>query len=634
MSTPREILKKYWAYRDFRPLQEEVISSALDGKDTLALMPTGGGKSLCYQVPALVKDGVCLVVSPLIALMKDQVFQLQKRKIPAAAIYSGMRYRDMDRLFDNAVYGQLKILYLSPERLVTELARERIKKMSVNLLAVDEAHCISQWGYDFRPSYLEIANIRSLIPDTPIMAVTATATPEVVDDIQEKLLFTKKSVFQKSFERKNLAYVVLQEENKEAKLLDLIRKINGSGIVYARNRRSTKEYTQFLQKNGIRADFYHAGLSTPIRSAKQEAWMRNQLKIMVATNAFGMGIDKANVRLVVHMDLPDSLEAYFQEAGRAGRDGHKAYAVLLYHEADKQSLTWHYENSFPSIDEVKQVYRALGSYFQLATGSGMGESFDFDLSSFTKNFKFEIFRTYSCLKILEQSGWLVLSDAVFIPSTLQIAVKKEQLYDYQLKNRALDPIIKTVLRSYQGAFSHPVKIDESQLARFLKISRAQLVQAFTKMQSEEIISYNPQKDKPQLVFLQPRVDSNNLILDQKLYNFRKKRYLARITQAINYAENPQCRSHQLLKYFGETDTQTCGMCDVCLGRTDSDLSDEEFQRYKTKIKRILLKDRLSLEELVDSFGSHRQAKVLKTLEFLMDERMVEKYGDKLVWIDE
>ena len=480
MAKAVDILKQYWGYDSFRPLQDEIIESVLDGKDTLALMPTGGGKSICFQVPALCREGVCIVISPLIALMKDQVFQLQKRNIPAAAIYSGMRYKDIDRLLDNAVYGNIKLLYLSPERLVTELARERIKKMNVNLLAVDEAHCISQWGYDFRPPYLQIAEIREFIPDTPILAVTATATKEVVEDIQQKLEFKDGAVFQKSFERKNLAYVVLSEENKPQKALDILQKVKGSAVVYSRNRRGTKEVANYLRKNGINADFYHAGLSTALRTKKQEDWIQGKLKVMVSTNAFGMGIDKADVRSVVHMDLPDSLEAYFQEAGRAGRDGKKSFAVLLYNEADKKNLLWSYENSFPEIEEVKRVYAALGSYLQLAIGSGLGGSFDFEIERFVKNFRFDLLKTYSCLKILEQSGYIVLSDAVFIPSTIKIRVNKEVLYDYQLKNRSLDIIIKTILRTYHGALSHHTKIDESQLARFLKITRVQLSQGLKK----------------------------------------------------------------------------------------------------------------------------------------------------------
>ena len=633
MKQPKDILKKYWGYDSFRPLQEEIINSVLDDIDTLALMPTGGGKSICFQVPALCKEGVCIVISPLIALMKDQVFQLKKRNISAAAIYSGMRYKDIDRLFDNAVYGGLKLLYLSPERLVTDLAIERIKKMNVNLIAVDEAHCISQWGYDFRPPYLQIAEIRELIPNAPILAVTATATKEVVEDIQQKLEFRSGKVFQKSFERKNLAYVVLEEENKEKKLLSILQNVKGSAVVYVRNRRGTKDVANLLRSKGINANFYHAGLSSKARSAKQEAWIEGKLRVMVSTNAFGMGIDKADVRSVVHMSLPDSLEAYFQEAGRAGRDGKKSYAVLLYNESDKSKLLWSYKNSFPEISEIKRVYNALGSYLQLAIGSGFGKSFDFDITAFTKNFKLDLLRTFSCLKILEQAGWIVLSDAVFIPSSIKIIVNKEQLYEYQIKNRSLDLIIRTILRTCHGVLTHFVGIDESIMSRFLKIPREQLTKAFQKMQADNILKYNQQKDKPQIIYLQARVDTSNLLIDQKLYAFRKKRYLERINKAIAYAEDDKCRNQSLLNYFGERNVIPCGICDVCLGRTKTELPADEFERYKEKIKKMLQKEKLSLEELVDSFSSNRHPIVLKTLEFLLDENIIAKEGLTLVWVE-
>ncbi|MEM8907342.1 MAG: ATP-dependent DNA helicase RecQ, partial [Bacteroidota bacterium] len=408
-ATALQVLQKYWGYEQFRPTQGEVIESVLAGQDTLALLPTGGGKSICFQVPALVQEGLCIVVSPLIALMKDQVQNLQKRGIPAAAIYSGMHRKDIDRILDNAVYGGLKLLYLSPERLGTELAIERIKKMKVNLLAIDEAHCISQWGYDFRPAYLQIVAIRAHLPQTPVLAVTATATQRVVIDIQEQLDFREGQFFQQSFLRSNLAYVVLNEERKLEKLLDILTKVKGSGVVYVRSRKKTLEIAQFLQRKNISATHYHAGLGTPLRSTKQDAWINDQVRIMVATNAFGMGIDKADVRIVVHLDLPNSLEAYFQEAGRAGRDGKKSFAVLLTNAGDARYLEKNFELTFPALEEVRRVYQALSSYFQLAIGSGLGESFDFDLQDFATIYQLEALKTYNCLKILEQAGVLVLT---------------------------------------------------------------------------------------------------------------------------------------------------------------------------------------------------------------------------------
>lgn len=630
-NSPHHILKQYWGYDQFRPLQEEIIMSVLEGKDTLALLPTGGGKSICFQVPALCNEGTCLVISPLIALMKDQVANLRKVGISAAAIFSGMPYKDIDITLDNAAHGHYKFLYVSPERLKTELMQERLKRMNINLLAVDEAHCISQWGYDFRPSYLEIASIREWIPDTPVIALTATATPEVVEDIQEKLLFKSQKVFEQSFERKNLAYAVLQDEGKEEKLLDILKKVPGTAIVYVRSRRRTKELAWVLGRNKISADYYHAGLSPEEREKKQEAWKEGKIRVMISTNAFGMGIDKANVRLVVHTDLPESLEAYFQEAGRAGRDGQKAYAVLLYDQNDRKRLEQNYKNAFPPIAEVKSVYQALGSYFQLATGAGEGNSYDFDVIDFSKNYQFEPLKTFNCLKILEQSGWIVLTEAIFIPSTLKILVSKEKLYDYQIRNPKMEIILKSILRSYQGAFMHFIKIREKQLAKFLKIPVNQLVKALELLQQEGILQYNPQKDQPQIIFVRERANAGNLDIDEKLYHFRKKQHKERMEIAIQYAEKPICRSKQLLAWFGQKDAHQCGICDVCTGRTKTDLEEEDFERYRQKIEIMLNREHLSLEDIVESFNPRRAAAVLKSIEYLMDEGFIEKEGDKFKW---
>ena len=626
LPSPLAVLQQYWGFDSFRPMQDQIIASALDGQDTLALLPTGGGKSICFQVPALCQDGICIVVSPLIALMKDQVYNLKKRAIAAEAIYSGMHYRDIDRILDNCVYGQVKLLYLSPERLGTELAIERIKQMKVNLLAIDEAHCISQWGYDFRPPYLKIAEIRELIPNTPILALTATATPEVVRDIQDKLAFRKDLLFQKSFERKNLSYSVLQEEGKDGKLLDILKKVKGSGLVYVRNRRKTKEIAHFLYNKGIKADYYHAGLRPEDRSKKQDAWINNQTRIMVCTNAFGMGIDKPDVRVIVHMDLPDSLEAYFQEAGRGGRDGQKSYAVLLYNQSDKARLEKNFELSFPPIEDIRRVYRALGSYFQLAIGAGEGQSFDFDIIQFCQNFQLDIIPTFNALKILEKEEWIILTDAVFIPSSLKILVSKEDLYDYQLRNPKMDRVIKTILRTYQGAFSHSIQLRENQLARFLKLSRTQLGQALHKMAKDQIVRYDPQKDIPQIFFSKERIRAEDLTIDQSRYHFLKNRQLERIKKAVAYAEDPICRSKQLLSYFGETGMSNCGICDVCLGRTKADLNASDFEAYKRKIERLLQKEQLTIEEVVESFSPKRENQVIRAMEYLLDEGYIDKEG--------
>lgn len=623
MPTPLEVLKQYWGYEQFRPMQEDIIQSVLGGTDTLALMPTGGGKSICFQVPALCQEGICVVISPLIALMKDQVESLKKRGISAAAVYSGMNYRDIDRIFDNCVYGDIKFLYLSPERLLTDIAIERIPKMKVNLLAVDEAHCISQWGYDFRPPYLQIAQMRERLPQTPVLALTATATADVVTDIQEKLAFRKGKVFQKSFARDNLAYVVLHEEGKTQKLVEILQKVPGPGVVYARNRRKTKELALMLQQHGIRADYYHAGLTPQERSDKQDAWIHNHTRVIVSTNAFGMGIDKPDVRVVVHMDLPDSLEAYFQEAGRAGRDEKKAYAVLLYHVTDKINLEKQFELAFPSLQEIRQVYRALGSFYQLAIGSGQLESYDFDLLKFTETYKLDAAKTLSCLKVLEQAGWLSLSEAVYIPSTIRILVNKDELYDYQLKHPRLDRILKAVLRSYQGAFTGDISLREGQLANFLDIKVVDLSKALELMHKDGILHYVPQKDQPQLVFLQERVDASNMSIDHKMYEFRKKRQEARIKSAIAYAETPECRNRQLLAYFGEKDAPACGKCDVCLGRKQSTLSTLEFESYSGQILHILEEGPKTAEELINRIGSGKKEMVLQTLEYMVDEGVVE-----------
>ncbi len=631
ITKPPQILKKYWGFDVFRPLQLEIIQSVLDGKDTLALLPTGGGKSICFQVPALCQEGICIVISPLIALMKDQVFNLRKRDIPAAAIYSGMHSKEIDRIFDNCVYGTNKLLYLSPERLITDLAQERLRQMKVNLLAVDEAHCISQWGYDFRPPYLEIAEIRELLPNIPVLALTATATREVVNDIQDRLQFKSKNVFQKSFSRSNLSYVVLNEEGKFDKLLDILQKVKGSGVVYVRNRRKTKEIAQFLLQKGISADFYHAGLQPDERSDKQDAWIANKTRIMVSTNAFGMGIDKPDVRMVVHMELPDSLEAYFQEAGRVGRDGKKAYAVLLYNQNDKLSLEKNYELAFPELDEIRRVYQALGSYYQLANGAGKGISYDFDIISFTKNFQLEPIKTLNALKALEQAGWLTLNEAVFTPSSLQVKVTKEELYDYQLRHPKLDPVLKTILRSYQGAFGNFINIREAQIAGILKVDTGDLIRALELLHKDNIIEYLPKTDKPQLTFLEERVEAAALTIDYDLYRFRKTRHWDRIQKAIAYAENQVCRSRQLLNYFGEQNDQDCGVCDVCLARKKAELTNADFDVMKSKIQEWTAADGLLPETIVKKFPSNLQDKALQVLNYLMDEGFLTQESGKLKW---
>ncbi|MBK6904285.1 MAG: RecQ family ATP-dependent DNA helicase [Saprospirales bacterium] len=625
-------MKQYWGFESFRPLQESIIDSVLAGRDTLALLPTGGGKSLCYQVPALCRPGITLVISPLIALMKDQVEQLKARNVPAAAIFSGMPYPEIDRVFDQAIYGNLKLLYLSPERLTTEMALERIGRMSVNLLAVDEAHCISQWGYDFRPAYLNIASIREALPEAPVLALTATATPEVVADIQEKLRFPAPNLFQKSFVRSNLIYAVLKEENKVGKLEEMLKKVPGSAVVYVRNRRKTQEIALQLQRLGLSASHYHAGLDPEERSKRQDDWMKGLVRAMVCTNAFGMGIDKPDVRLVAHLDLPDSPEAYFQEAGRGGRDEKKAFAILLYDDSDLQLLEENFIKSFPALPEIRRVYQALGSYYQLALGAGAGESFNFDLVTFAKTYRFLPGQVLASLKVLEQAGWLTISDAVYIPGSFFFRVSREDLYDYQLKNQPVELILKTLLRTYTGAFQQHVAIREEQVARFLRMEKPALVQALQTFQREGIIDYRPARDAPQLTFLQDRVDARHMQIDRQWYEFRKKRARARVDQMKAYVTEPVCRSQQLVTYFGEKEAKPCGACDVCRGRTRPEPSGREFAGIREKIRKFLLESPMDEKELTRKFAGKEKGLVPAVLSYLLDEAWVELHEGRLYWV--
>ncbi len=633
VASPNTILKQFWGYDSFRPLQEEIINAVLDGQDTLALLPTGGGKSICFQVPTLCKDGICIVISPLIALMKDQVANLRSRKIKAEAIYSGMSKSNIDRILDNCKFGDIKFLYVSPERLKTDLALTRISQMKVSLIAVDEAHCISQWGYDFRPSYLEISEIRALFPDVPVLALTATATEKVVIDIQEKLEFKKANLMQKSFQRDNLWYVVVQEENKRKKLLEILQKIPGSGIVYTRSRKKTVEIAKVLQHYNITADYYHAGLTNDQRTKKQEDWISDKTRIIVSTNAFGMGIDKPNVRIVVHMDLPDSIEAYFQEAGRAGRDEVQSYAALLYNDEDRVKLERNFENSYPPSEEIRRVYRALGNYYQMAIGSGMGRSLDFHLQEFINRFNFEPLPTYNALKILESNGYISISESVSIHAKVKVKVSKDVLYDFLLKNKKYEIVIKAILRVYQGAFEYPVNVDEHKLSKFMKMDKRVLVQRFEELHKFNIIYYTAAKNKPQLTYLLPRENADDLMLDFQRLKFLKERYRENINAIIRYAEEGTCRQVQLLNYFGE-DVEKCGTCDICRSIRVEGMTSEEGLRLKNKIKRMLLKEPLTHNEIVESFHTKTNAKVVNLLTYLIDEGFIQNDQDNLTWTDE
>ena len=605
----------------------------LQGRDTLALMPTGGGKSICYQVPALARDGVCLVVSPLIALMKDQVDQLNAKKIKAFAIYSGMHYNEIEVALNNAVYGDAKLLYVSPERLATPHFREVLQQMNVNLLAVDEAHCISQWGYDFRPPYLRIAEIRSIIPEVPVLAVTASATPDVVDDIQEKLQFKEKHLIRQSFERENLAYVVLHDENKNGRVVNMFKKVAGSAIVYAGTRRRTYEFARLLQKNGISADHYHAGLSTKERSNKQQNWMKGTTRVMVATNAFGMGIDKPDVRIVAHIDLPGSIEAYFQEAGRAGRDLKKSWAVLLYHDADLLDIEKQFDSSFPEMETIRRVYQALGNYLKLAVGSGENMSFDFEIADFSHQYGFDPLIAYNALKFLEKEGYLILSEGVHNPPKIHFRLHGEDLYRFRVEHPKLDGFVKLLLRLYTGLFSEYKKISLKEISKKSSISPEEAAKKLIELDHFEVLNYIPPKNKPQLIMTIERIDAKDLFISKENYALRKKSARKRLNALKGYLESTRtCRSIFLLKYFGESDDQRCGQCDVCLERNKAQLSKLEFDNILTQIKPLLKESPQKPEYLINSIKNTNPDKCRRVIEWLLDNDKITYTPDKeLIW---
>jgi len=630
--TIRQILIKYWGFSDFRPMQEEIINSVLQGRDTLGLMPTGGGKSLTFQVPGLKMEGVAIVITPLIALMKDQVESLKRKGIKAGAVYSGMTLREIDITLDNCVYGDIKFLYVSPERLRTDIFVERLKRMKVSLLVVDEAHCISQWGYDFRPAYLQIAEIRELLPDVPVLAVTGTATPEVVDDIQEKLAFRQKNVFKLSFARENLIYAVISAEDKNRKLSQVVRRIKGSGIIYVRNRRKTKQIADWLNAGGIRAHFYHAGLSAELRDRKQNDWMRNRVQVMVATNAFGMGIDKPDVRYVIHFDIPDSPEAYYQEAGRGGRDGKIAYAVIIHDDNDVKNLKRNFEDSFPPIKSIKAVYDALGNYFQLAYGSGKDESFDFVLSDFIKMYNLQPLPAYSALKFLEKESYIFLSDSVNTPSKLFFAADKEEVYRYQVKNPKMGRLIDVLIRSYSGLFTDFVAIDETVIAQRLKTSPLAIENALKILQRHGLVDYVPRSGKPKIIFNTERLDSRDLIFSKNTYEKLKENAAKRLDAILRYIDNnTKCRNLLLMEYFGETDAKRCGKCDVCKARNKLALSEMEFDNIINSIKPALRQKEMSVGEINEKFPDINEKHLVSVLRWLLDTEKITLKNNLYSW---
>jgi len=621
---PLSILKKYWGFDAFRPVQEEIIQSVLEGKDTLALLPTGGGKSICFQVPALAKDGLCLVISPLIALMKDQVENLNKKNIPALSLHSGMSFLQVKKILQNAMHGNFKFLYVSPERLESRLFLEYLPALNVNLVAVDEAHCISQWGYDFRPPYLRIANLREQLDEVPILALTASATREVQDDICNNLRFSKPHhVFRKSFARPNLSYSAFNQSSKENKLINILKNVEGSGIVYCKSRKRTKQVADLLNMNNINADHYHAGLDAGTRVEKQENWIKNKTRIITCTNAFGMGIDKADVRVVVHYDVPDALESYYQEAGRAGRDEKKAYAVLLYQDDELKDLEKLPELRFPPFEEVRNVYRALVNYLQLPAGSGEGNYFDFDLNDFVKIFKLNIYTVNYSLKLLEQEGFISYNEYVFLPSTVVFTVDKSVLFDFEIANPDLEPVIKGLLRSYEGIYDFPAAINEKHLARFLKKEEDDLVVLLKKLQAMGIIEYQLQKDKPQLYFLQNRVLTDDLAINQVNVGLRKAALQKRIAAMIDYvAEAAKCRSQFIGNYFSDMEIPRCGICDNCLSEKKLEIGREEFESISGRILNAIVVSPLSTDQLFKSLNEVKKNKIRKVLNFLQSENKV------------
>lgn len=615
-----QILHHYWNYSSFRPLQKEIIESVLSGKDTLALLPTGGGKSICYQVPALALEGMCIVVSPLIALMKDQVQSLHQKNIEAAAIYTGMPFAQVKDILQLAVNEKLKFLYVSPERLSTNLFLEYLPGMNVQLIAVDEAHCISQWGYDFRPAYLRIADLRNELPKVPVLAVTASATPLVQDDICRQLQFNNHHIYKGSFLRPNLSFSVFKVESRINKILQVLQNVHGSAIVYCKSRRMTQEVAQLLQLQHISADFYHAGLTNEERSTKQEAWINNKTRVIVCTNAFGMGIDKPDVRVVIHHDTPDCLENYYQEAGRGGRDGKKSYAVLLYEEKDLRELESLPVVRFPSIEDVKNVYQSLVNYLQIPEGSGELDWMEFDITDFIKKFQLNVHTVMYGLKTLEQEGWLNYAEQIFIPGRLVFTAEKETLFDLEKKRADLEPLIKALLRNYGGIFDMESIISEKQLVKLTQQSLEQVKQQLIQLHQMGIVNYTPQKDKPQLQFTQGRPSVENLFINPQNRLNRKGEYEKRIQSMLNYIkESMQCRSKTVGIYFGDTESDECGICDVCLWKKGNEISTEEFERIQQLLKQFTANNAVDLKSLLSKAGSKQRERIQMVVNHLVAE---------------
>lgn len=622
MTDYRKILKQYWGYDNFRGIQEDIIRSIGEGRDTLGLMPTGGGKSITFQVPALAQEGLCLVITPLIALMKDQVRNLRERGIKATAIYSGMTREEIVIALENCIFGNYKFLYVSPERLDTEIFQIKLRSMHVSLITVDESHCISQWGYDFRPAYLKIADIRQLLPGVPVIALTATATPEVVSDIQQRLQFRQENVFRMSFERKNLAYVVRHTEDKESELLHILQRVDGSGIVYTRNRKKTKEISLFLNRNHITATFYHAGLNDETKDSRQKAWLKGEFRVMVATNAFGMGIDKPDVRVVIHADVPDSPEAYFQEAGRAGRDGMKAYAVLLFCARDKITLKQRVSDTFPEKSYIRKIYEDINFYYQMAMGDGRGCTFAFNIDEFCRNFKHFPVQTDSALKILTRAGYLEYTDEQDNASRIMFTITKEELYRIREQSEDTEKLLRILLRSYTGLFTDYAYISEDNLSTRSGLSKQQIYETLLLLSRQHILHYIPAKKTPYIIYTRERQETERVYLSKEVYEDRKESYVQRINAMIEYAESEnRCRSRMLLRYFGEKNEHNCGQCDVCLQQHQSGLKSGEFESISQQLQALLKENPLSLQEIKDKMQVPENH-LMKVVSYLVSEEII------------
>ena len=629
----RKILVEYWGHSGFRPMQEDIITSVYAGNDTLALLPTGGGKSICFQVPAMMMEGMCLVITPLIALMNDQVIHLKKLRIAAKSIHTGMHRSEIESTYSNALSGRLKFLYVSPERLENKTFQDVISKVNINLIAVDEAHCISQWGYDFRPPYLKIAEIQNFIKEAPFLALTATATPIVVEDIMNKLRFKQPKLFQSSFQRKNLAYTVYKDADKSGGLLKLFKYEKGSGIVYVRNRRKTRELAEILSKNNISASFYHAGLDARTRDQKQKEWINGHFKVMVSTNAFGMGIDKPDVRQVIHYDMPDCIESYFQEAGRAGRDGKQAVATLLYHNQDIVNAKRKVKEAFPPLDRIRIIYNALGNYLQLPEGSGKDQSFEFDIVRFSEHFEFNLMEVYSAIKILERDGYLYYNESAGQFSKIFIPIGKEELYRIMVENPGSDRLLKDILRSYAGVFTEYVNINETQLAKRTEIPKEEIIKKLNYLNKQKIINYVPVKTSPQIIYSSERLNTKNIFFSKENYTYLKEAAEKRLQSLLDFISNSlQCRSQQLLKYFGEVKSARCGICDVCLSKNKTELNQMEFENIRNQIKEQLAKGPVHLYNLISSVTSSNEEDIITVLRWQMENNEVIRQKDEtLIW---